>query len=270
MIDRNVELRRSMISSVFDKYRGTPGFIVHHKYQGGTVITIVSRDSEESKMLKKAIGFALRKNLDNIEVENHDEEGYYYRGSRIRDDFKALGLHIVGSFPFDIEGKIEIYDTWPELVRNKGSDHLNVFYGPDEQSSAIFDRMIPQIRKVGYLLFLEEELYADLLLDGGTVRSSVTGICQVPTGEYVTQTVCTDCGRKTGACRAADDFEEILDIKSATYYCESCALRHLDCSVCTYYGACEENKKPSNCDEFEFADLDFEDDTLCSCPLGGY
>lgn len=272
MIDANVELRRSKISSQLESYPDAYGFIVRHRYQGGTVVTIASRSSEESKMMRLAVRSVLHKDLADIKVD-YEDVGFYFCGCRMKDDLESLGLSVVGSFPLDREGKIKIFDNWPSIVRNKRSGQFKIYGGPNEKlSTSSFIYIVSEIENVGYQEILEEDLYPDgFLLANGAVRSSEKGICQAATGEYITQTVCIACGKKTGLCHASDDFDELLHMKGTSDYCDDCAIKQLDCSACCNQCNCRKKGNPSNCNDFEIIDFDGDtDESLCSCPLGGY
>lgn len=268
MIDTNVELRRAMISSALNQHPDAYGFVFYHNYQGGPVITIASRSPKECGTLHGGMCDALQCKVDM--VLDHDGEGFYFSGSRLNDDLEAIGLYVVGSFPFSHSGKIQSLIDIPQFIRDRRTEELRVSTGLSNViSTAIFENIVSKLKNSGYVDIWEDDLYLELLLANGAVRSSEHGVCQVATGEYVAQTVCTDCGNKTGVCRASENFDGIFELRSNSDWCDGCALKHFDCSSCDNFYCCDRKKTPADCKEFTLIDLDCEDDSLCSCPLGG-
>jgi len=267
VIDTNVELRRSMISSALNRHPDAYGFVFYHNYQDGPVITIASRSPRECCIIHGGVHDALQRTEDM--VLDHDGEGFYFSGSRLNDDLEAIGLYVVGSFPFSHSGKIQSLIDIPQFIRDRRTEELRVSTGLSNViSTAIFENIVSKLKNSGYVDIWEDDLYLELLLANGAVRSSEHGVCQVATGEYVAQTVCTDCGNKTGVCRASKNFDGILELRNSDL-CEKCARKYLTCHSCTYYYSCDRKKVPADCEEFAIVDFDYEDDTLCSCPLGG-
>lgn len=121
----------------------------------------------------------------------------------------------------------------------------------------------------GYISVNEEDLYPELLLRNGAVKTSEEGVCQTASGEYVTQTRCVECGKKTGKCRTSPLFSVILELKYRMDYCKKCALRDLDCIYCEKWGTCNKVGTPADCKDFEMRDedYDFDDESICECPL---
>lgn len=270
MIDTNVELRRAMISSALNRHPDAYGFVINHNYQDGPVITIASRSPRECGTLHGGMCDALRCKVDT--VMEHDGEGFYFSGSRLKDDLKAIGLYVAGVIPIDENGEVRIYVDYmesPYFIRGKGTKLMVNKFPNSSVSTEIFRGILSSLINVDYVNISEKDLYPELLLANGAVRSSEHGVCQVATGEYVTQTVCTDCGNKTGVCRASENFDGIFELRSNSDWCEGCALKHFDCSSCDNFYCCDRKKTPADCEEFTLIDLDCEDDSLCSCPLGG-